>query len=402
MKINLGGKTGSRPAKGAGFRTEEPGKGSRVFLFLFGTPFFAMGLLFCWLGAIDPILKVVTSGDWPQVPCTITKSEVERKSSSDGTTYSIDIRFSYEYGGRTYTDGRYGFNKVRSSGQKSKREVVRQYPLGSDAVCWVNPDDPEQAVLTRKIPGIAFFIIPFTSIFMIVGLSLMLGALGLLPEKWKTRVHSRHRPVDTAEGGASELKPDSRGLSKLLVALAVALFWNGIVSVFVIEVVGGHRKGDPDWFLTIFMIPFVVIGAGMIVAVFYFLLALKNPKITLHLSESRPRLGESFRLEWRSNRPLKRLRSLEIILEGKEEATYTRGTRSVTDTSRFFRQELFTTDTPAAQNAGELFIEIPAALMHSFDGGNNEITWSLLVEGDIPRWPDLSQSHPLTVRPLES
>lgn len=375
----------------------------RVIGFLFGLPFFAMGFLFCWFMAISPIIKSLSSADWPQVPCKIVKSEVESHSSSDGTTYSVEIEFSYTFETIDYTGGSYDFNDVNSSGRSGKQKVVNQYPVGSEATCWVNSKDPAKAVLSRRIPGIVYIIIPFTSIFMVVGLAIMLGSLGLLPKKWKEQSNRKHKRTHvSAEEGQVDLKPSASGWGKALGMLLMAVFWNGIVSVFLWQIVEGFRKGDPEWFLTIFMIPFVVVGIGLIAGFFYQLLALKNPTLHFVLSQANPHLGEKIGLQWKSSGSLHRLSSLRIILEGREAATYSRGTDSVTDHCTFYRSILFETDTPSAHSGGELTLEVPSNLMHSFEGGHNKIEWRLLVDGPIKRWPDLSNDYPFHVQPLKN
>lgn len=401
MAIRFGRSSGTADSGGAGFREGPSKKKGRVFGFLFGLPFFAAGLLFCWIGALQPIVKVVSSGAWPQVPCVISRSEVESHSSSDGTTYSVEIEFRYQYDGLSYEGGSYHFSKMSSSGSEGKRQVTRQYPVGSEHRCWVNPADPTEAVLSRDLPGIVYFIIPFTSVFMIVGLAISLGSLGLLPQKWTDKVHSRHKPVEDRDEGERWLKPGLSGKGKLMASMFIAVFWNGITGVFVGIVIKGFFKGDPEWFLTFFMIPFVVIGLFLIGSVFYFLIALFNPRIELHLSEARPRLGQSVRLAWRSSGSLRRLEQLEILLEGREAATYRRGTDSVTDHSTFYRKRLFMTEQLEAHSSGELDLEIPAGSMHSFDGGNNKIEWRLRVYGAIRRWPDIDEAYPITIRPLK-
>ena len=70
--------------------------------------------------------------------------------------------------------------------------MVRRYPVGAKATCRVNPDHPEEAVLSRRLPALVYFAMPFSSLFILIGLAVMLGSLGLLPRKWKARVASRH------------------------------------------------------------------------------------------------------------------------------------------------------------------------------------------------------------------
>jgi len=399
MKFRFSKNSRKSGSQGAGFRDGPNTKGGRVVSFLFGIPFFGMGFFFCWIGALNPILKSTASSDWPEVPCTITVSEVESHSGSDGTTYSINIEFSNLYGTENYTGGSYNFNTFNSSGYDGKKEVVDRYPVGSEATCMVNPDDPEEAILSRKMPGIVFFIVPFTSIFMFVGLGAMLAGLGLLPKKWKDKVHTRHKPVESAGEGAATLKPAAGGLGKFLGMLFVCLFWNGIVSVFLLAAVEGFQKDSPEWFLTVFLIPFVVIGLGMVWGVIYFLLALRNPQLTFSISEARPALGQKLQLNWKTNKSLKNVEKLCIFLEGMESATYRRGTNSVTDTCIFHRTTLFESDAPGTQNRGALELKVPDDSMHSFDGGNNKIQWRLRVDGSIRRWPDINQNYPFTVRP---
>jgi hypothetical protein len=58
----------------------------------------------------------------------------------------------------------------------------------------------------------------------------------------------------------------------------VALFWNGIVSVFLWQVVASWRQGQPNGCLTAFLIPFVLVGLGLIYAVGRQFLVLFNPR----------------------------------------------------------------------------------------------------------------------------
>ena len=67
-------------------------------------------------------------------------------------------------------------------------------------------------------------------------------------------------------------------LGSLLGTAAICLFWNGIVGVFVYVLVTGEAEQDTGgngfWFLFFFLIPFEVIGLGLLVA---FLAVLVTP-----------------------------------------------------------------------------------------------------------------------------
>src|SRR5688572_18350037 len=60
---------------------------------------------------------------------------------------------------------------------------------------------------------------------------------------------SRHR----VEGGKVILAPTLTPLGGMVLMIAVTLFWNGIVSVFLYQAVQTHVEGNPQWFMTLFM-----------------------------------------------------------------------------------------------------------------------------------------------------
>ena len=372
------------------------GKGAGL---LFGCMFFGMGAAFCWFMGLSPLLKSIDSKDWIEASCIIDSSEVESHRSDDGTTYSVEIRFHYTAKGQQYTSDTYNFSSASSSGRSGKAEVVARYPVGSEQICWVNPGDLSQAVLSRDIPSIVYFVIPFTSVFMVIGLAVLLGTAGLLPKKWAIKFNSRHKRVATEASGTEQLKSKSSGIGKVIGITFVACFWNGIVSVFLVQLIKSYNSGHPDWFLTVFLIPFVLIGLGLIFGIFHALLALANPKLELTLSESSPALGDTVQLEWSATKPLTKVRNLRIALQGEEAATYRRGTNSNTDKSTFYRDIVLELDQPATQQRGTLELTIPVDSMHSFDSANNKITWQLCVDGEIPRFPDIKNIYPITVRP---
>ena len=50
----------------------------------------------------------------------------------------------------------------------------------------------------------------------------------------------------------------------LAVIMAACLFWNGMVALFVTIAVNSHLRGEPEWFLTLFMVPFVLVGLALV------------------------------------------------------------------------------------------------------------------------------------------
>ena len=180
-----------------------------------------------------------------------------------------------------------------------------------------------------------------------------------------------------------------------------ALFWNGFLSVFLLAVIlPSFRREDPEWFVTIFLIPFVLVGLGLIGAVLYQLLASFNPRPRLTLDQSRLTPGAESSLRWQFSGRAGRIERLTIELEGREEARYRRGTDTSTDHHVFFSRELVSEEGRlSAIPRGSTTLEIPQPTMPTFDAPNNRIEWRIKVHGDVPFWPDVDEAFPIVVHP---
>jgi hypothetical protein len=159
-------------------------------------------------------------------------------------------------------------------------------------------------------------------------------------------------------------------------------------------------RGDGfSWFLALFLTPFVVVGLVLVGAFVSQVLALSNPvpRITLNRRVLRP--GERLEVDWQMRGRVQALRRLRLSLEGREEATYRRGTDTRTDREVFATVDLLDTGDLATMAAGRVARDLPARLMHSFAAKNNKIVWALRVRGEIPRWPDVDEEFVVTIAP---
>ena len=200
-------------------------------------------------------------------------------------------------------------------------------------------------------------------------------------------------------GGPAVLEPKVSPLGKLVGIVLIALFWNGIVSVFVWQLVKSWRAGSPDGCLTLFLIPFVLVGLVLLLGIPYQFLALFNPRPRLVLTPGRLVLGSAADLAWSFRGKAGRIQRLVIKLEGQEEADYTRGTDRVTAKEVFATIPLVDTALQSSIAAGSTRIEVPADTMHSFAAPDNRIVWTLLLQGTIRMWPDVKESLPVVIAP---
>ncbi len=380
-----------------------------------------LGLLFPLL--ILPVTKAISAQNWPELECQIIWSRVQSHAGDNGTTYSVDIFYEYEFQGETYRSNRYSYLGGSSSGRSGKTRVVRQYPEGSTKTCYVDPSEPLYAVLNRDFGyWVLLGLIPI--ILVLIGL---LGLIALLRSGKGNRKHNRgvkwssgSAPSDHDHTTGSQFRPQMPGFSSssrdpshpkefrpggkrlggFFVILAVAAFWNGIVSVFLFQVIEGFQKGKPSWFETIFLTPFLLIGVVLIGALIYTFLAIFNPKPKLRLRPGHLRLGAEAELEWRISAGAARITELEILIEGSESATYRRGTNTRTETKVFYRRIVGRGSRLDELYSGRASFSLPSDLPVSIDTGNNKIEWTLKVEGAIRFWPDVNDRYPIDVRPF--
>lgn len=213
-----------------------------------------------------------------------------------------------------------------------------------------------------------------------------------------------HERADDASPGRDDsgplvLRSTSSRIGKAIGALFFAGFWNGIVSIFVVHLVNSALRGSFEWFLGLFLIPFVLIGLGLIGFFVHSFLGLFAPRVVVTLSHQRLRLGEGVELDWRFTGRTHRIEKLTIGVEGSEEATYRRGTRSTTDRHVFARIPLITSTDISGIRSGRVRLQLPFKSVPTFNARNNKIVWSLRIDGVIRRFPDVADAFPLNVLP---
>jgi len=358
---------------------------------------------------IKPIARTIDARSWVPTPCKVLRAEVRSHDSDDGTTYSVYMLYQYEFKGQVYKCDRYDFIGGSSSGYQGKARVVEMYETAAHPTCYVNPDNPWEAVLKRGFHAsllLALFPLPF----LLVGVCGMVHVLrgkrvqdnqtaGPWAGRQPERASSDLTVLRVTDTGRAVLTPKFSPKMKFVGMTLVALFWNGITSIFLVGSIGNLRQGQVDGLGTLFLLPFVAIGLALIGGAVYQFLALFNPRPTLELSSSEIPLGGAAELRWSFTGQTSRIRELTVALRGVEEARYRRGTSTYTDKNVFYEMELYKTCDANQVAAGQAGFVMPQDTMHSFEAENNKIIWRLDVHGDIKGWPDVKESFRITVTP---
>jgi hypothetical protein len=353
-------------------------------------PFFAL-----------PMLRIHSAADWQTVPCKILRSQVVEHKGDKQDTYSIAISYAYDFGAIHYVGTRYDFWTNSSSNYDYRREIVDRLHPGAKTVCYVNPEQPGEAVIGRGFgPDVWLGWIPV--LFIAAGMAVVIFARRIAQS---TPVVSDLPVGETRSGDSIILKDAQSPLTQFLIIGGIALFWNGLISIKVREAFFQPHPTGLDRFNQLLLIPFILVGIALIVCVFYQLLVLFNPRPQMILSNAALALGESSEVRWSFTGNYSRIRRLTIFVEGREEATYPnprptrRGPQTTTETNIFARIRVADLTRQADIGAGRGIFAIPPDTMHSFSAANNKTIWSIILHGEISHWPDVKNQFKLNVAP---
>jgi hypothetical protein len=371
--------------------------------------FFLAGAGVLWWLMLGPLYKISKAQSWESTPCTVVSSQLGSQSDSDGSTYRVEVLYRYAYGGREYESSRYDFETAYSSGSAPKQAIVDRFVAGEACTCFVDPAEPARSVLNRDfhksywagLVGLPFLLV---GLFGLLWVSGAFSAAGT--KKKQPPVAARREFSSWREAAAPlRLRPKSGPWKKLLGSLFVNLFWNGIVTVFVVLLSREWRAGNHEWMPILILTPFVLIGLMLVLGLPYSVLALLNPRPWIELDRASVGPGESTAARYRLSGSSGRVGQLTIVLEGREAVTVTTHSGNSTTVSRreglFHRSVLFDSGPGGAPREAAFTFAVPAGVMHSFTSPNNGVHWKIKVHGDIPRFPDLDQEFEIEVPPAE-
>ena len=141
--------------------------------------FIAGGIFLFFVLFYRPLSNVYKSASWESVPAVVTASKLAERigfNRSSKPSYTIKIEYRYEYNGKNCTGDRYDFfrsrNRYYSFGELDMLNIVNNHPAGKKITCLVNPENPDESVISRELyyPALVFVIIPV--VLFCIGISI--------------------------------------------------------------------------------------------------------------------------------------------------------------------------------------------------------------------------------------
>ena len=149
-----------------------------LYLIVIGLLLAGAGGVFTWLlGASFERARAMDQ--WSEQDCYILESELreQRLGPDVPTEYRFGLLFGYEFEGAPYSSENLTLRENAWVKEPAKiQALINNFPAGSRQTCYVNPENPEQAVLKKetKAPGYSIW---FPMLFVVGGLGVMVKAL---------------------------------------------------------------------------------------------------------------------------------------------------------------------------------------------------------------------------------
>ncbi|MCX6902545.1 MAG: DUF3592 domain-containing protein [Verrucomicrobia bacterium] len=181
-----------------------------------GSVFLLSGSAFLYFGVGKPFLQSLRARSWTQTPCVVLSSGMFK-----GKAFHLYVLYAYEFNDRQYKSSCGQFGQTGSSDGRGKKAFVARYPAGHKAVCYVNPEDPSQAVLDRGMNREDLWVRWFVSHFVVIGAAILFFAFR----------YARNKPI-------------SNRVRFFLWTLAAATISNEVVGLFALQrVIPAWRPG---------------------------------------------------------------------------------------------------------------------------------------------------------------
>lgn len=220
-----------------------------------------------WLG--NDLYRWWQARSWQPVTTELLQVELKENRSDDSTTWQVQAQYQYDFGGRQWQSERVaiaqGADNIGDFQKRLHAQLYSSWQQQQPVTAWVNPNDPQQAVLNREL---RFGVVALKAIF-----PLAFGGFGvavlLLGRRHKKRAddapassgNAPHEPWRQRQQWQSSTLLDA-GRSSWITALVMALIWNAISLPLLFLLPDEIRAGNHAALLGLL---FPLIGVGLMV-----------------------------------------------------------------------------------------------------------------------------------------
>jgi hypothetical protein len=194
----------------------------------------------------------------------------------------------------------------------------------------------------------------------------------------------------------------------LLLSSLFSVAWNAMLAVLAVISVQNHLRGQPDWFLTVLLVPFSIVS---FFSTRWFFRSFRRQSgigpTAVEISDLPLLPGQAYQL-YICQYGRATFKEYAVFLVAFEETTYQEGTDLRTErleTNRIGVEFVQPSEdfrwVAERERPMEMDCQfrLPNDIMHSFQGRHNCIVWKIVVEGVAQKWPSFCRNFPVVVYP---
>ncbi len=362
-----------------------------MLVWLFSLPFAAVGVFMTYSLWHDFLLSRHVVATWQVVPARIESVELARhRGSKGGTTYEARATYRYVFANVPHTGDRVGLSSgadnIGDFQERTHRALSEARRLGRAVDCYVNPDDPADAVLYPQWrPEMTLFKTIFGLAFGMVGLGMLSACLyGFVWETRSARLKRRHPDEPWLWKPEWHMPVLRSSLGMFAVVAGTILGWINLVTLPLWPALGPAWQADGvfKWILTAMLLA-VVVASGYCLRTL--LRARKFGRSRLELDKLPLVPGESVVTRLYIPRALPMSAELKIKLACSRKVTTGSGKQRRTDTTVVWNREIVLRGPFAPYEPVATKWTLPAdAAQTELGDPDNGHTWELTAEADIP------------------
>ena len=376
--------------------------------------FLALGcawLVWGFVSIIIPQWRV--NHEFKEHRCTVVE-KLPSKIESAGGGKLYQVRVKYQVNGVDRQQLVCDLRRVPADMREEPAATWERFEINREYQCWYDPAHPDMVVLERGYSDWIWLNLIVPASFVIIGGGGLLYSIlhwGKSAESRAARV--RHTRGELLGGDAPSTpllpsvpdcgeitsSPGTRLAYRLPLAsspawalfglLLACLLWNGIVAVLVASAVSGHLAGKPDWLLTLFIIPFLLVGVAFIVLFVRQMWLTTGVGPTLLEISDHPLLpGGQYRVFVSQSGHVK-IRACISCWRAKRKPFTGKGRTRGPKRARSTGSNWPGARKPPANRSmpleGEWTLDVPTTAMHSFRADHNAVHWKLVVQADASR-----------------
>ena len=113
---------------------------------------------------------------WIETPCHIQLCQLQsRNLSQTAPEYSLNLHYTFDYKGKKHHSSQFELRGKKWTKDAEKiQQLTKKFPSGSQATCFVNPNQTNQSVL-KKDSKAPLYSIWFPILFVVGGLGMALS-----------------------------------------------------------------------------------------------------------------------------------------------------------------------------------------------------------------------------------